>query len=277
MKYLVSVILPVYNAEKTILNTIKSVVNQRCDFKFELIVVDDGSTDSSNAIIKNFLNDLPDDRGPKIQFVSTENNGVSSARNKGIELSSGSWISFIDSDDIWYPNKLEKQIECVLNNREIEIIGCNVVNECYPFFGKSKYEVYSLSVKEFIFKWYPSTPTVLISRKLIDKVGWFNEKLLRGEDVNLWLRSLIYCPIYVLNKELVAIGQGKKPYGDTGLSANLKEMHKGEMYNLTYAKEKKLISNFYYSFFYLWLKLKFLKRVVKTFFRKNFRFINSVR
>ena len=98
--------MPVYNCEEYLKESILSVLSQTY-LNIELIVVNDGSTDRSNDILKQFEN--------RIKSITTTNNGVSSARNTGIEESNGEWIAFCDADDIWSNDKLESQISTLGN------------------------------------------------------------------------------------------------------------------------------------------------------------------
>ena len=105
---MISVVIPAYNAEKTIIECINSVLNQtRIDLIEEIIIVDDGSKDqTANVVRENFDNKL-------IRIISKSNGGVSSARNTGIKSAKGKWIALLDSDDIWLPNKIEKQVKAI--------------------------------------------------------------------------------------------------------------------------------------------------------------------
>ena len=101
----VSVITPMYNCEKFISETIESVLNQTYT-NWEMIIIDDCSTDKSKQIVKQYI-----ERDKRIRLIAlNENSGAAVARNKGIEVSSGRFIAFLDGDDLWEPNKLEKQI-----------------------------------------------------------------------------------------------------------------------------------------------------------------------
>lgn len=103
--HLVSIITPSFNSEKFISDTIQSVKNQTYQ-EWEMIIVDDGSTDGTISIIKEFLTDS------RIQLHQLEqNSGTGVARNKAITLAKGRYISFLDSDDLWKPEKLQKQVE----------------------------------------------------------------------------------------------------------------------------------------------------------------------
>lgn len=117
---LVSVIIPTYNRGRLILDSINSVLNQTYK-NIELIVVDDCSTDNTEEILKS-INDS------RIKYVKLEkNSGACIARNKGIELSTGEFIAFNDSDDLWITTKLEKQL-CFLKNYNADIVICKM--EC---------------------------------------------------------------------------------------------------------------------------------------------------
>ena len=102
---LVSVVIPLYNAEKYIEETMQSILDQTYK-NIEIVIVDDGSKDQSPSIVKILLK-IP--RSSKIR--SSKNQGVSVARNTGIENASGEYIAFLDSDDLWHPTKIEKQVK----------------------------------------------------------------------------------------------------------------------------------------------------------------------
>ncbi|HAT66053.1 MAG TPA: glycosyltransferase family 2 protein, partial [Flavobacteriaceae bacterium] len=104
---MISVIIPLYNKERFIGETIQSVLNQSFA-DFELILINDGSTDKSEAVVKTF-ND------PRIRYKSIANSGVSVARNTGIELAKFPWIAFLDADDWWAPSFLS-EVETAINN-----------------------------------------------------------------------------------------------------------------------------------------------------------------
>ena len=94
-----SIIIPLYNKEEHIVNTLQSVFDQNYD-DYEIIIINDGSTDTSHQLVSNIEND-------KIRYFLTKNNGVSSARNYGIKKAIGKLVAFLDADDYWYPNHLE--------------------------------------------------------------------------------------------------------------------------------------------------------------------------
>lgn len=101
----ISVVIPCYNAESFIGEAIESVLAQSIPVR-EVIVVDDGSTDDSAKIIRGL-------RSPVVQLIQQPNQGESIARNRGIEEATGEWIAFLDADDIWKPDKLQRQMDAV--------------------------------------------------------------------------------------------------------------------------------------------------------------------
>ncbi|AWC30696.1 glycosyltransferase family 2 protein [Bacillus cytotoxicus] len=113
-KQLVSVVIPLYNAEKYIEETMQSILNQTYQ-NIEIIVVDDGSKDQSPTIVKELQRKHPE----KVRYIHQKNQGVSVARNTGIEHANGEYVAFLDSDDLWHPSKIEKQVQSMhLNNMD---------------------------------------------------------------------------------------------------------------------------------------------------------------
>lgn len=114
---LVSIIIPVYNVKKYLNECVESVVRQSYS-KIEIIIVDDGSSDGSSSICDNW-----EKRDSRIKVIHKQNGGVSSARNKGLDISSGQWIAFIDSDDWIAPNYIEKLV-MVASATRADVVGC---------------------------------------------------------------------------------------------------------------------------------------------------------
>lgn len=113
----VSVVIPVHNSQRFISEALQSVLDQSFQ-DFEIIVVDDGSTDGSRKIIDRF-------RGP-ITYHYQANRGAAAARNAGLSLAKGAWVAFLDSDDIWYPNKLAVQMNCARSSPEVSFFYSDI-------------------------------------------------------------------------------------------------------------------------------------------------------
>jgi len=258
MESRISVIIPMYNSRETIVACVESVVVQIYSGCIDIIVIDDGSSDDGLSVLKNAFISLPENR--ILTILNKENGGVSSARNMGVKAAKSEWIAFLDSDDIWYQDKLAKQLDIIHKNPCISFIGSNRNSEEYPFFGKSKNAIYSLSAKNIIVKWYPQTSTVLLRRDLIFKVGLYNEDRTHGEDCDLWLRIAKYKSLWVINQDLVFTGGGKRSFGSSGLSANLEKMYEGEVLNLNGALSGGLINIFEFFIFRLYFILRYFRR-----------------
>lgn len=181
----VSVNIPCFNSEKYIAETIQSVLDQTFE-DFEVIVVNDGSSDKTGEIVKSFSD-------PRIKYYAQENIGLSRTRNRQLELSSGEFIAFLDHDDIWMPQKLEKQIPLFEKNPNVGLVYCDTV-----FFQGKKdlYSVYSKEkphrgrvFRELLSRYFLSMETVVIKRQaLVGLDHWFDDALTMAEEMDLFLR-----------------------------------------------------------------------------------------
>lgn len=193
-----SIVIPVYNKEKYISRTLKSILNQTF-FNFEIIIVDDGSTDNSIKILKNF-----DDK--RIKVVSQENKGVSSARNLGVEHSKNNYIAFIDADDIWEPEFLEN-----INNLILSFPNAGAYYTNYKV-GKEKVEAkkvkQNIEYKNCLIDDYFQfsldykamwTSCVVIKKNIFIQLGGFCTEYKRGEDLYLWTQIALKYQIAYTN------------------------------------------------------------------------------
>lgn len=118
---LVSIIVPVYNAGKYIAETLDSVLAQTYS-NWELIIVNDGSTDNTLQLIENYSG-----KDKRISFITKPNTGVSDTRNTGITKAKGEFIAFLDADDVWLLNNLEKKIDYLKNHHDIDFVFSNML------------------------------------------------------------------------------------------------------------------------------------------------------
>ncbi|PQJ44935.1 hypothetical protein BTO00_01800 [Vibrio campbellii] len=186
MDKLVSVIIPVYNAEKTIKQAIDSICCQTYN-NLEIIIVDDGSNDGSLDII----NSIHDER---IRVLRQKNQGISIALNNAIGTASGSLIARMDSDDISRPERIEKQVEFLESHEEVVLLGTaiNYIDECSEYIARGFSVTSHKNIINLINRKNPfNHPTVMFRRETFDKVGGYDENL-SGlfEDQFLWKKML---------------------------------------------------------------------------------------
>ena len=201
---LVSVIIPTYNRNVYICDAIDSVLTQTYK-NIEVVVVDDGSTDNTRDILFRY--------GSKINCIFQENAGPSAARNNGIRQSNGELIAFLDSDDVWLPEKLYHQVKLIEQSQNIGLVGCgfykiNTSGEITSdpiiqreYNDQKKFFV-ELLIRNII---SGGTSGSLIRRKCFDKVGLFSEDLWVGEDHDLWIRIAKHYDVKFVEKSLLKI------------------------------------------------------------------------
>ena len=261
MKDSISVIIPMYNAEKTIVNCINSVLSQTYNGEIEIIVINDGSNDNSKLIVDELINNNL--KNINIKQINKNNGGVSSARNIGLLLAKGKYIALLDSDDEWLSEKLEKQMKVFATNNDISFLG-TLINKSNFF----KQDIIDIQLSKLIFRNYFQPSTVIFSKKVVDKVGFFDESQKYAEEGNYFMRIAKNFRCVLLNEQLVNYSQGKVGFGVSGLSANLKEMEKGELKNLKFAYENNYISFFTYLIAIIYSYLKYIRRILIVKFRQ---------
>ncbi|NES87629.1 MAG: glycosyltransferase [Moorea sp. SIO2B7] len=181
---LISVIIPVYNGEKTIRQTIEYVLKQSFA-DWELIVINDGSQDSTLEIVSS-IKDL------RLKVFSYPNAGLAASRNRGIVKASGEYISFLDADDLWTQDKLESQLKALQENPQAAVAysWINCIDEFGQFLRRGNHVIFNgdvyaqLLLTDFI----ENGSNLLIRKQVFDEVGNFDELLNAVEDWDMWLR-----------------------------------------------------------------------------------------
>lgn len=183
MSELVSIITPVYNAERYIKQAIDSVISQTYE-SWELILVDDCSQDSSRLIIEEYSK-----LEKRINFISLKNNkGVATARNAGIQLAKGKYIAFLDSDDLWLPQKLERQISFMYKqNASMSFTAYELINEYGEKLNKIVDVPAFVDYRGLLKGNVIGCSTVMIDR---EKINNFQFPILKHEDYVAWLKLL---------------------------------------------------------------------------------------
>lgn len=205
----ISIVIPCFNGEKYIVETIRSALAQDWP-STDIVVVDDGSQDRSAELVR--------DTFPDVRLVSQPNQGVAAARNMGIQHARNDWIAFLDADDIWLAGKLERQWEQIKGNPGVRMNYTSwkvwPSEEILP--SEQLLEDVQSAADDFR-QWggpsgwiYPAllldcvvwTSTVLMHRSVLAEVGNFDQNLRIGEDYDLWLRASRVTPILRVNKPL---------------------------------------------------------------------------
>lgn len=262
MNDLVSVIIPVYNAENSIIPCLDSVKNQNYNGSFEILIINDGSTDNSKTLIEKYIQDNP---SLNIRLFNQINKGVSSARNVVLKQAKGEFIALLDADDIWLPKKTTTQINIIKYQPEIDFLACCRKNHVpkYPYLI-NKDLLSSITFKKLLFRNEAQPSTVIFRRKILNKIGYFNENQRYAEDVQYWLKISRNYKMYICSHQLVIAGNGKRTFGVSGLSANLKMMHRGFLSNLKFCLKRKWVTPLQYLLYYLFYKVKYLVLLIRS-------------
>jgi glycosyltransferase involved in cell wall biosynthesis len=215
----VSVICPVYNAAAFVEPTLQSVLNQTYK-DFELIVVNDGSTDNTRQILEKY--------GDKIRYVYKKNGGQSSSRNAGIRVARGQYIALIDHDDIWIPNKLELQVQEMEKAKTIGLVTCGTIgfNENGETGRTLRHLVNSLTRTQLLRRLAMGNiiggcSNVLIRNECFLKLGLFDESLRMAEDWDMWVRIAQSYDIRSIPQLLVKYRWHEKNFSNSSAEVNL--------------------------------------------------------
>lgn len=201
-----SIVIPLYNKQDSIQQTIDSVLKQTFTH-FELIVVDDGSVDNSFKIVS-----LIEDR--RIILIHQENKGVCAARNKGIEVAQHQYIAFLDGDDVWTPDYLQEQVNLISDFPLAALWGVN-------FSPLSKGQTVCLltglpnGYRGYVENYFKlkrvsdlfCSSSVVVKKEAFDKAGLFDERIKYSEDIDMWYRIILNFPVVFYDKVMVLYRQ----------------------------------------------------------------------
>ena len=193
----ISVIIPTYNRLHTLPRAVTSVLEQTCQV-LEIIVIDDGSNDGTADWLKQA-------HGP-LRVVHQNNHGVSYARNRGIETSKGNWLAFLDSDDYWHPDKLQKQMRALASQTDTLFCHCDEIwmRNGKHLNQKHKHRKQGGYIFEHCLPLCAISPSAaVIHRSIFTTYGSFNESLPACEDYDLWLRITAHEPVSFVDEPLL--------------------------------------------------------------------------
>lgn len=210
-KDLVSIITPTYNCGRFIAETINSVLAQNY-INWEMLIVDDCSTDNTKDIVLKYSQ-----KDRRIRYYCLErNSGAAVARNRALKMAKGRWIAFLDSDDLWLPNKLERQLDFMMSNEisfsyhrysEISESGEDLGVEVGGLGKISKFQMFSCC--------WPGCLSVMYDREKIGLIQIKNVK--KNNDTAIWLKVIKKTPCYLLNENLARYRRRKGSITPSGI------------------------------------------------------------
>jgi len=261
----ISVVIPMYNSADTIIRALNSIENQTAFNQItEVIVVNDGSTDNSLDLVKEYKEE--NEQIPLV-VIDKPNGGVSSARNAGMKAAKGKWIALLDSDDSWFPEKIEIQMKTIKEHQEIDFLGGDIDDRGLKILWKKISGLYRANVKDVCLKMFPQTSAAIFKRSIFEQIGGYDENQHYAEDGNYFLKICTHYNYYHLPIQMVCYGGAKPGFGFSGLSANLKKMYEGNIKNIKELKRDSMISNKFYMFLRVFYWLKYIRRIIITKFR----------
>lgn len=220
---MISVVIPLYNKENAIAATLQSVLAQTYT-DYEVIVVDDGSTDTSAEVVQSLM-----DKSNKIRLVQKPNGGVCSARNRGIIEAKGYYIALLDGDDLWAPTFLEEQVILIHDYPKAGMWGVNTA-----FIRGGKYYKWEQGMgegyRDYVENFFGTkhndlfcSSSVVIRRDVFEQVGYFDERISASEDLDMWFRIILRYPVVFYDKVLVCYNQDaeNRVATDTGVRVPL--------------------------------------------------------
>ena len=221
-----SVVIATYNRPQYVCQTIDSILSQAFQ-DLEIIVVDDGSRDETRQILAQY--------GNRIRYFYRPNQGVCAARNFGFTKTSGEYVAFMDDDDLWLPETLEKLIEVMTRNPESAFVCAHtyiIDREGNVGMIKKENEGLSSTFHDLYEKWFVQLPTVLIRRSCLERVGLFDEEVFGSECYDLWLRLAKRYPFHYIDEPLAKYrvhAQNTSKNLDLILRARRKVINKNEI------------------------------------------------
>ncbi len=198
----VSVIIPTYNSARYLTAAVESVLDQ--SFRdFEILVIDDGSTDHTEQAMASY--------GSPVRYIRQQNSGVAAARNHGIRESRGRYIAFLDADDTWLPHKLERQLGELVTRPDYRACfsAFFVVDGALNLLGISHGSRSDIGVEELLTRGnvVGSICSVLCARSLLEITGSFDSALSQCADWDLWVRVAIHTRFHYVDEPLVTYRQ----------------------------------------------------------------------
>lgn len=259
----VSVVIPMFNSAATIERALESVAAQSL-LPQEVIVVDDKSNDTSAGIVERWSNSKI-----AVKLIKhSQNFGPSTSRNTGWDHATQKFIAFLDADDAWHPDKLRIQTQLMQRDPTIALIGHDYdIGEDTRWNDLSTidFKMSTFSLGDFLIKNRLSTPTVMLRRELPHR---FASDQRFSEDYRLWMEIVSeYGSASFINLPLTRLF--KSPYGDSGLSSDMRSMYLSELHTLSCLRKKRIIKRAIMIMCMLWSTVKYCRRRLRLLTARN--------
>lgn len=228
---LVSIIIPVFNRQRFLIASIESVLSQTYR-NFEIIVVDDGSTDDVESIIRSISRD--------IRYFWQPHAGVAAARNRGVSEARGQLVAFQDSDDLWHPDKLEMQVALLEREKNSGLVcsAKRAINEDGLIVGGQWKSLHAGRVTERLFEvMFVTMPSVVVRREILKKVGPFDVNLSVNSDYQYWLRASLVSDFSVIEKPLIDVRRSSSSLTSSSTKKRLIEFEMLKQFCAKYTDE----------------------------------------
>lgn len=242
----VSVIIPTYNRAHYITEAIESVLAQTYSH-FEIIVIDDGSTDDTREILKKYTD--------KMKYLYQPNQGVAVARNRGLREARGEYVAFLDSDDCWVAEKLEKQVAYLNEHPEVAVVCAEVflIDSAGCVLRHLRHDpTLPLTFDNLFDQSLVHVPTTLVRKRCVEAVGGFDPSLRTSQDYDLWLRMSHRWPFHYMDEPLAKYRVHEKALTcdfDARLKNNLIIFHRPEITaGMSWLKRRNRIAKVYYQY-----------------------------
>jgi len=246
---LVSVIVPTYNRSDFVAEAVQSVLNQTYE-NIETIVVDDGSTDNTREVLEKYQD--------KINYIYQQRSGRSKARNEGFRHSRGDYIAFLDSDDLWFPTKIEKQVEVLSTKADVGLVyvGVQLVdakgNPCEANLSwdtPTRRVLYEDLMTHNVIT--GSLSSIMVLRECLDRVGLFDESMIACEDLDLYRRIARHYEFHKIDLPLVKVRihgdntQGRLMTMAKGWEKTISKISRDTPHEFEYYKNEAIIKNLF--------------------------------
>ena len=257
---LVSVVIPTHDRDNLLPRAIRSALNQTYS-NIEIIVVSDGSTDNTDSIMKKIVSEES-----RVRYISYyPGKGGNYARNTGIKAAKGDYVAFLDDDDEWHPDKIQKQIDIVAADSSIGLVCCGInsitegVDYVTEYIPPAEYDSSKLILKK---NCIGSTTTVMVQKDIFNKSGLFDEELGALQDYDLWIRICRYTHVGVVKEPCVEYYN----YKSSNQVSQFTDKYEKAVKRITakYRKSVKELSNSDKKERYIWMQLLLAKKCIRN-------------